>query len=129
MDVLLPILDFVLPVGIAILTIVAVALAKKYIGKLGIERSEKTDAMLEKYVPMAVSFVERAAKTAIAAGQEKIPSESKKSMAVKAVLAELKQSGIKDVGEDLIAARVEAWLEDHDPKLPGTSGQGDSTTV
>tara|TARA_R100001244_G_scaffold128115_1_gene98971 strand:- start:500 stop:877 length:378 start_codon:yes stop_codon:yes gene_type:complete len=125
MEALLPVLDFALPVLGVILTIVLVALAKKHIGKLGIENSATTDAMLEKYVPMAVSFAEGMGRKAIAAGQAKMPGESKKTLAVKTVLAELEQSGVKNVAEDLISARIEAWLEDK----PGKSSGEDSTTA
>jgi len=126
MDVLLPILDWVLPVVAAILTIALVALAKKHVGKLGIERSKVVDDMIDRYVSMGVSAAERAGAAALAAQGQKLPGSSKKSVAVKVVLAELEQSGVKGVAEQLIKARIEAFLEDKEPgKLTGT----DSTTV
>ena len=127
MDVVLPILEWVLPVVSAVLAIVLVALAKKYIGKLGIERSERIDDMLDNYVGMGVRAAERAALAAIKAQQGNMTGESKKAHAVKVVLAELEQSGIKGVAEDLIAARIEAYLEDTDPKA--STGEPDSTTA
>jgi hypothetical protein len=127
MDALLPILDWVLPVVSAILVIVLSALAKKHIGKLGLERSEKIDAMIDDYVGKGVKAAERAGQAALAAQGAKLPGSTKKAKAVKVVLAELEQSGLKDVGVDLITARIEAFLEDTDPKV--STGGEDSTTV
>ena len=126
MDVLLPVLDWVLPVVGAILTIALVALAKKHVGKLGIERSAAVDDMIDRYVAMGVKAAERAGSAAIATQTGKLPGSSKKAVAVKVVLDELDQSGVKGVAEQLIAARIEAFLEDKEPgKLTGT----DSATV
>lgn len=127
MEFLLPILDWVLPIAAAVLTLLLAALAKKHIGKLGIERSAKVDDMIDRYVAMGVDAAEGAAKTAIKAKTGKMRSEDKKATAVNVVLKELEQSGIKDVAEELISARIEALLEG---KESGKStGESDSTTA
>lgn len=125
MDILLPILDWVLPVAAACLTIVLAALAKKHIGKLGVERSDRIDDMIDRYVGIGVDAAERAANAAVKAQMGKMPGESKKAMAIKTVLAELDQSGIKGVGEELIADRIESWLEVRDAGK--STGESDST--
>jgi hypothetical protein len=120
MEYLGPVLEFLLPVLGTILTIVAAALAKKYIGKLGVERSEKVDAMIDKYVGIGVDAAKKVAANYLAANGQKLPGGSKKAKAVSTVLSELEQSGIKGVAEELISARIEAWLENKEPgKSPG----------
>ena len=126
MEVLLPILDWVLPVAAAVITIALVALAKKHVGKLGIERSIAVDDMIDRYVAMGVKAAERAASAAIATQTGKLDGSSKKAVAVKVVLNELEQSGVKGVAEQLIGQRIEAFLED---KEPGKSTGADSTTA
>ena len=129
MEYLLPILDWVLPVAGAVLTILIAALAKKHIGKLGVERSAAVDDMIDRYVSMGVDAAEGAAKAAIKAKEGKLPGSSKKANAIKVVLGELEQSGIKGVAEELIAARIEALLEGKPGKSDGPSGESDSTTA
>jgi len=127
MEAILPVLEWIMPIAATVITILLAALAKKYIGKLGVERSEKVDAMIDRYVSIGVGAANSAAKAAIKAKQGEMPGESKKATAVKVVLDELEQSGIKGVAEELISARIEALLED---KEPGKStGEPDSTTV
>lgn len=126
MDVLLPILDWVLPVVAGILTLVLIAVSKKYIGKLGIERSDKVDDMIERYVTMGIAAAEKSADVVLKAQQGKLTGGSKKALAVKVVLAELEQSGIKGVAEELISNRIEAALGGAD--VEKSTGE-DSTIV
>jgi hypothetical protein len=112
MEILTLVGQYLLPVLGSVLTVVLVALAKKYMVKLGIERSEKVDAMVDKYVAIGVNAAERAGTSYLAAHNLKLPGSRKKVTAINVVLDELKQSGVTDVGKDLIAARIESWLED-----------------
>ena len=119
MEILLLFLEFALPILSVILTIVAAALAKKWLKKLGVESSEKVDAMIDNYVEKGVLAAERAASAYITVSQGKMPGGDKKAHAIKVVLGELEQSGLKDVAKELIAARIEAYLEGKEPgKLP-----------
>jgi 16S rRNA U1498 N3-methylase RsmE len=118
------VLTFLLPILGTVLTVILTALAKKWIDKLGIERSGKIDDMIDKYVEMGVEAAERiainAAKASGAGGTG--DGSDKKAHAVKTVLAELEQSGIKDVAEQLVVNRIEAYLEKKSPKdLNGVS--------
>lgn len=101
--------SFLLPVFGSLLTIFAVALAKKILDKIGLDRSEKVDGMIDKYVSLAVNSAERFAKKKLDGRDMK--GSDKLTMAVSTVLRELDQSGIKGVGEDLIKHRIESYLE------------------
>lgn len=127
MEILALLGQYLLPVIAAVLTIVLTALAKKYITKLGIERSEKVDDMIDKYVGIGIGAADRAAKTYLAANNAKLPSSNKKATAIKVVLEELNQSGITDVGRELISARIESWLEDDEFLGLKKTGLTDST--
>lgn len=122
MDILWTILEWVLPVLATILTVVLAVLAKRWIEKLGVERSAKVDDMIDRYVEMGVDAAERAAKTYLAANNASLPGSAKKAKAVKTVLNELEQSGIKGVAEELISDRIESWLEvkEESPKVGNT---------
>ena len=115
MEILALVGQYLLPVIAAILSIVLAALAKKYIGKLGIERSEKVDAMIDKYVDIGINAAERAGTVYLKANKMKLPGSTKKFRAIETVLEELKQSGVTDVGKELIATRIESWFEDKEP--------------
>jgi len=122
MEVLGPILNFLLPVLGTVITLFLVALAKKYIGKLGIERSVQVDAMIDKYVGLGVDSAEKLAANFLKANPDGVVTgSSKKANAVNVVLAELEQSGIKGVAEELISARIEALLESKPGKSSGTA--------
>lgn len=116
MEYLVLVGNWALPVLAGVVSILIIALIRKYLPKLGIERSERIDAMIDKYVKIGVGAAERAGQAYLSAEQKKLPGENKKAHAVKVVLDELEQSGIKNVGEQLITARIEAWLQDTDPK-------------
>lgn len=121
MEYLAPVLDFLLPILATVITLLLAALAKKYIGKLGIERSDKVDAMIDKYVGLGVDAAEKAADNYLAANGTKLSSGTKKANAINTVFLELEQSGIKGVAEELISARIEALLNSKEPgKSSGT---------
>ena len=118
MDVLLIILDYLLPVIGGIASILLVAGAKKLMDKWGIERSVRIDSMMDDYVHKGINYAEVTARKYLAMNGEKMNGVSKKAKAVNVVMAELKQAGITNVAEELIIARVESWLEDKGHK-PG----------
>lgn len=123
MEYLGPILEFLLPVLGTILTIVLAALAKKYIGKLGVERSDKIDTMIDKYVGIGIDAAEKVAVNyakAIGIPGATLSGGTKKRNALNTVLIELEQSGIKGVAEELISARIEAALLGKSGKSNGT---------
>ena len=122
MEVLLPVLEFLLPILATVLTVVGAALAKRWLDKAGVERSAQIDAMIDDYVEKGVLSAERAASNFLGT---KMAGESKKAHAVKVVLGELEQSGLKGVAQELISARIEAFLEG---KEPGKSRGVGSTT-
>lgn len=101
--------DFFLPILATILTIVGAAYTKKLLDKMGLERSEKIDNLIDKYVALGVTSAERFARKKLD-GRE-LDGKDKLSMAITTVLGELEQSGIKCVGEDLIRHRIESYLE------------------
>ena len=67
--------------------------------------------MIDRYVRMGVNAAEVLGTKYLAAQGHKITSGSKKAKAVKTVLSELEQSGIKGIAEELISDRIEHWLE------------------
>lgn len=111
MEILLTILTSLLPVLASILTVLGVALAKKLLDKWGIERSERVDAMIDKYVGIGVNTAEVAGRKYLEATNASLAGSEKKNKAIKVVLDELNQSGITGVAEELISARIESWLE------------------
>jgi len=106
---LLELLSFLLPVLASVLAIVLTALAKRGLDKMGVERSEKIDDMIDRYVGIGIDYAERAAKLKL--DGRAYNGENKLTLATKTVLDELAQSGIRDVGESLIRARIEHALE------------------
>ena len=66
--------------------------------------------MLTQYVPIGIGYAERWAKSKLS-GDGKPASEDKMAVAVRTIMGELKQSGITEVGEKLIIARIESALE------------------
>ncbi len=105
----LEVLSFLIPILSVIATIALSSLAKRVVDKLGLKRSKDIDDMLDKYIGIGVNYAEKLAKKKLD-GRE-ISGSDKLGVAVKTVLGELKQSGIKGVAEDLIVARVEALLQ------------------
>lgn len=122
MEILTTVGEWILPVLGTVLGILLMALIKKGLDKLGIDRSEKLDQRLDDYVGKGVAVAERWARNYLSNNGEKVGSMSKKDKAINVVLRELEQAGVRDVGEQLIADRIEAWLEVNDPKAP-ESGQ------
>lgn len=115
----LPILQFVLPILATVLTSLAIWALKKLLVKLGLEENAKIDAMIDRYVHVGVNYAEKAAQKAIASKMA-MSSSDKMNLAVTTVLRELEESGIKDVGQELIKARIEAYLN-LVPKAPTTT--------
>ena len=118
----LELLKFSLPVFSAVLVIVLSALAKKAVDKMGLERSERIDNMIDKYVGMGVNAAERVANKRVT-GKD-LDGRDKLAMATSTVLAELEQSGLKGVGEELIKARIENYLEISKPSVAAPLGTG-----
>lgn len=108
----LTVLESLLPVLGTIITVALVGLIKKGIDKLGVNRSEQIDTMIDKYVGIGVDYAERAATKKL--GGRELKSGDKLSLAVKTVMGELDQSGVKGVAEDLIVGRIEALLSSKD---------------
>lgn len=104
--------QFLLPIVGTVLTIIISYLLKRLIDKMGIQRSEKIDDMIDKYVNIGITYANRAAEKKL--GGLTYDSKDKLALAVKTVAEELKQSGIKDVAEQLIVARIESALSDKD---------------
>jgi len=110
MEIGLTILGYLLPIIAAALTLFAIAGVRKLLDKLGLERTEKIDDLIDKYVHLGVDTAEMAGVNYLKSRGEKMPSEDKKLKAVKVVMNELEQSGIKDVAEELIIDRIESWM-------------------
>ena len=111
MEILVALGPYLLPIIAAILTLLLAAGLRKLLEKLGVDRSEKIDGMIEKYVGIGVDVAEVAGRKFLAAHGEKMDGGSKKAKAVKVVMDELQQSGVTDVAESLITNRIESWLE------------------
>jgi hypothetical protein len=112
-SVALDVLAWLLPILGALLTLLLPQLLKKLIDKMGLERSKEIDALIDKYVKQGVDYAERFARLKLD-GRE-LKSGDKLSLAVRTVLKELEQSGIRGVTEDLIKARIESYLELKEP--------------
>lgn len=121
MEILLLVLNYLLPVIAAILTIIAPVLVKKLLDKWGIERSERIDAMIDKYVGIGVNAAEVAGRKYLLANHGGMSSDDKKAKAIKVVMDELKQAGVTGVATDLVSSRIESWLEDKGHKPGGAT--------
>lgn len=119
--------QWVLPLLGGLLVILGIAGVKKLLDKMGVERSEKVDGLIDRYVRMGISAAEVAGKKYLVTQGVKLASGSKKSRAVSTVLRELEQSGIKGVAEDLISDRIEHWLgvDGFEPGVPSDPQQED----
>lgn len=104
-------LEFLLPVLASVLTVVLTLLARKWLAKLGVESDSQTDAMIDKWVKIGVDYAEQVAKNKLKAG-ETVKPEDKMATALQAVLLELDRTGLKNVGEKLLVARIESALSD-----------------
>lgn len=125
MEVLLVILNHLLPVIAGVLALLLAAGAKKLMDKWGVERSAQVDAMIDDYVGKGVDYAEVLARKYLKDNGSAMASSSKKAKAVNVVMGELKQSGITNVAEDLVVARIESWLEvnGHEPGIPSDPPQ------
>jgi secreted Zn-dependent insulinase-like peptidase len=110
----LEVLKFVLPIISSVLLVVVTAFVKRWLDKMGVERSATIDKMIDEYVTIGINYADRAARLKLD-GKVLGPND-KLALATKAVLAELDQSKIKGVTEELIRARIESTLEK--AKLP-----------
>ena len=120
MEILLVVLNHLLPVIAGVLSILVMAGLKKLMDKWGIERSDRIDTMIDTYVGKGVDVAEVAARKYMEANGAALTSNTKRAKAINVVMQELKQSGITGVAEDLIVARIESWLEvkGHNPGVP-----------
>jgi hypothetical protein len=121
MEIVVMILTWLSPVIIAVLTILATALAKKLLDKLGVERTAKTDELVTNLVGNAVSTVERVAMLKLKEHGLKLAGSDKKAEAVKIVLDQLQAAGIRDVARKVVENRIEAFLHINDPKVSPAS--------
>jgi len=128
MEIAIVVLQYLLPVILGVLALFATVGVKKLLEKWGVERSAKVDAMIDDYTKKGVNFAQSWANHYFAANAAKPASEDKKAKAIAVVLAELKQSGITDVAEDLIVARIESFLVEKgdNPGVPSDPTNGES---
>ena len=117
MEIVVMILTWLSPVIVAVLTIVATALAKKALDKMGVERTAKTDELVTSLVGNAVLATQRIAELKLREQGLKLAGTDKKAEAVKIVLDQLEAAGIKDVARKVIENRIEAVLQRDDPKV------------
>ena len=116
MEMVVLILGWLSPVIVAVLTIVATALAKKALDKMGVERTAKTDELVTNLVGNAVAATNRIAQLKLAEQGVKLAGSDKKAEAVRIVLGQLESAGIRDVAQQVIEDRIEAILDLRDPK-------------
>jgi len=121
MEIVVMILTWLSPVIVAVLTIVATALAKKALDKMGVERTAKTDELVTSLVGTAVATTERVAMLKLREQGLKLAGSDKKAEAVKIVLDQLEAAGIKDVARKVVENRIEAVLQINSPKAPVAS--------
>lgn len=121
MEIVLLILGWLSPVIVAVLTIVATALAKKMLDKMGVERTAKVDELVTNLATNAVLAVEKVALTKLASEGAKVSGNDKKTEAVRAILGQLEAAGIRDVAKKVVEDRVEAALMSKLPKAPEAS--------
>lgn len=108
MDIALEIGAFLLPVIGFLITALGTFAVKKLLDWLGVQRSEKIDNMIDKYVTIGVESAQRFADKKL--DGRTLDGKDKLTMAIGTVLRELDQSGIRDVGEQLIRHRIEGYL-------------------
>ena len=120
MEILIIAGQWALPLLAAALVILCIAGVKKLLDKWGVDRSDKVDDMIDRYVRMGINAAQVLGTKYLEQQGMKMSSGSKTAKAVKTVLTELDQSGIKGVAEELISDRIEHWLEldGHKPGVP-----------
>jgi hypothetical protein len=128
MEIALVVLQYLLPVILGVLALLATVGVKKLLDKWGVERSERVDAMIDDYVKKGIGFAESWANHFMAENGAKASGTDKRAKAIGVVLGELKQSGITDVAEDLIVARIESMLVEKGdkPGIPSDPTPGES---
>lgn len=124
MEVLTTLLPYVLPLLATLLTILVSVGVKKLIDKFGLDRTERVDDLIDKYVGVGINYAEVMARSYLSNTGDKMPSLTKKQKATKVVMNELKKAGVLDVTQELVSARIESWLEDESDKKPGRKNAG-----
>lgn len=109
----LPVVAFLLPVLGLVLTGLLIWGGRKLLRRFNLFTPD-IDTKLQEYVKIGVDFAERWARNKIQQTGTKPPSNDKLTIATSAILNELEKSGIKQVGVELIQARIESFLEDRD---------------
>jgi hypothetical protein len=117
----LEVLKFALPILATVAAALVPLLLKKLLDKMGVSHNKELDAMIDKYVDVGVKYAERAATKKL--GGRELKSEDKAALAVSTVLKELEKAGVRKIGEELIRARIEAYLESPDTPV-GVPGNG-----
>lgn len=112
-SVALQIAQFLMPILGTLLSALAVVAVKKLVSYLGLKENEKIDEMIDRYVVVGVNHAQKAASKLI---DSKLSSSDKLNIAVSTVFRELEESGVKGVAEELVKARIEAYLLNNDPK-------------
>jgi hypothetical protein len=128
MEIALVVLKYLLPVILGVLALLATVGVKKLLEKWGVERSAKVDSMIDDYVKKGIGFAESWANHFMTENGAKAAGTDKKAKAIEVVLGELKQSGLTDVAETLIVARIESMLVDKgdNPGIPSDPTPGET---
>lgn len=103
------IFNWLMPILAPILSALLIYAAKRALDHFGIKQSQQTDEMIDKYVTIGVNYAQRFAEKKL--GGKEVNNEDKLELAITTVLGELEQSGIKNVGRDLIVGRIESALQ------------------
>lgn len=117
MEIVLSILAWLSPILVSVLTLVLTALVKKWLDKLGVERTLKTDELVTNLVTMSIASVEKVALNKLKETQSTTAGTDKKAQAVNMVLGQLEAAGIKDVAKKVVEDRIEALLHINAPKV------------
>lgn len=119
----LPVAGFLLPVIGMVVTALLIWGGRKLLKKYNMFNAD-IDAKLQEYVKIGVDYAERWARNKFNQMGTKPPSSDKLGVATQAVLNELEKSGIKQVGVEIIQARIESWLEERDGEPGKTTASG-----
>jgi len=119
----LPVAGFLLPVIGMVDTALLIWGGRKLLKKYNMFNAD-IDAKLQEYVKIGVDYAERWARNKLNQMGTKPSSSDKLGVATQAVLNELEKSGIKQVGVEIIQARIESWLEERDREPGKTTASG-----
>lgn len=119
----LPVAGFLLPVIGMVVTALLIWGGRKLLKKYNMFNAD-IDAKLQEYVKIGVDYAERWARNKLNQMGTKPSSSDKLGVATQAVLNELEKSGIKQVGVEIIQARIESWLEERDREPGKTTASG-----